>query len=306
MAIRLLPFRQYAEQDVVNLYAVTANDITSDVTSTGTSDNGLFVKVDNGNLNDGPVKYDSTFTSYLGVDASSLPYVGRNQYPRVPLTVTCAKDGDQALGVTLYQTAETDENGQKLLYYPQKKLEVQAVLPGEAVPILSRGIIAIPCSTGKTLDTSTPLLDPEGRMHGINSAACLDLSNAWFNAAGEPQIDVVGSGIKLRSDGDLAPAQGQLMLANAQASSVVILSGGASAIPGGSEWTVNGGVTGGNGVFGHVLATGSRITPASGTADQFAGPPASATNSVATEGQGTGFYAIVTFDTNRLGDTSNV
>jgi len=43
----------------------------------------------------------------------------------------------------LLQTALRDENGEKLLYYPQKKLETQSVLTGEAVPVLGKGIVTL-------------------------------------------------------------------------------------------------------------------------------------------------------------------
>jgi hypothetical protein len=34
-----------------------------------------------------------------------------------------------------------DENGQNLLYYPQKKDELQCVVSGEAVPVLTKGVL---------------------------------------------------------------------------------------------------------------------------------------------------------------------
>ena len=139
MAIRLLPFRQYAEEDVVNLFASTeANDKVSD---SGDGDAGVFVKVSAGGGDFGadPVGYETN--SYLG--KTDYPFIGRNQYPVVPLKVQAAESGDACVGVTLLQTAQTDENGEKLLYYPQKKLEVQAVLTGEAVPVLGKGIVTL-------------------------------------------------------------------------------------------------------------------------------------------------------------------
>lgn len=137
MAIRLLPFRQYAEEDVVNLFAsAAANDKVSD---SGDGDAGVFVKVSAGDFGADPVGYETN--SYLG--KTDYPFIGRNQYPVVPLKVEAAGSGDACVGITLLQTAQTDENGEKLLYYPQKKLEVQAVLTGEAVPVLGKGIVTL-------------------------------------------------------------------------------------------------------------------------------------------------------------------
>lgn len=41
------------------------------------------------------------------------------------------------------QTAKYDENGEKLSYYPAKAADLHAVLPGQAVPIATRGIFTI-------------------------------------------------------------------------------------------------------------------------------------------------------------------
>jgi hypothetical protein len=147
MAIRLLPFRQYAEQDVVNLYAVLPTGTNSMATpfTAGGNDAGVLVKVSNGDMTQEPITYDGgQGDNYLG--KTDYPFVGRDKYPSVPLQVNEANAVDAALGVTLRQTLTHDENGEKLIYYPQKAIEMQAVISGQAVPVLSRGII--------TLDTS--------------------------------------------------------------------------------------------------------------------------------------------------------
>lgn len=139
MAIRLLPFRQYAEEDVVNLFASSATCASVLASDSGDGDAGVFVKVSAGDFGADPVGYESN--PYLG--KTDYPFIGRNQYPVVPLKVEAASSGDACVGVTLLQTAQADENGEKLLYYPQKKLEVQAVLTGEAVPVLGKGIVTL-------------------------------------------------------------------------------------------------------------------------------------------------------------------
>jgi antitoxin component YwqK of YwqJK toxin-antitoxin module len=47
------------------------------------------------------------------------------------------------LGLTLNQVAKFDENGEKLLYYPQKALENHAVMPGQAVPVARKGMFTL-------------------------------------------------------------------------------------------------------------------------------------------------------------------
>tara|TARA_B110000305_G_C19427803_1_gene634576 strand:+ start:1388 stop:2062 length:675 start_codon:yes stop_codon:yes gene_type:complete len=154
MALRLLPFRQYNEHDVVNLFALdkTLTDaIDADQIlkgDNGVNDNGVLVKVKtadmtgtNGNPWE-PVKYDTN--SYLG--KTDYPHIGSNEYPFAQLTfepTAGTATTEEILGVALNQTLTHDENGEKLLYYRQKALELQSVLPGEVVPVLTRGIITL-------------------------------------------------------------------------------------------------------------------------------------------------------------------
>ena len=69
----------------------------------------------------------------------------KSQYPYVPQKVSTAGASDAGLivGMLLRDVREVDENGEKLLYYPQKKQDLQCVLSGEAVPVASRGVVEI-------------------------------------------------------------------------------------------------------------------------------------------------------------------
>ena len=142
MALRILPFRQYSDHDVVNMYSVEEEMICDSTTSSDSAqgDAGVFVKVSDGNFDADPVTYQTN--SYLG--DTSYPFLGTTEmYPQVNLKITGAKDEDHAIGMTLYQTAKNDENGEKLLYNPQKQEELQAMLPGQAVPVLTKGIVTL-------------------------------------------------------------------------------------------------------------------------------------------------------------------
>lgn len=141
MANRLLPFRQYGENDVVNMYALVDGSVNESTTGVGAGDAGVFVKVSAGNFDLDPVSYATD--SYLG--KTDFPHVGANQYPSVNLKVTPAASGDltNCLGLTMRQTAKFDENGEKLLYYRQKAEELMCVLPGQAVPVATRGIFSL-------------------------------------------------------------------------------------------------------------------------------------------------------------------
>jgi len=139
MALRLLPFRQYNEQDVVNVFALESDLALTGTQADGEGSNGVFVKITNGNFNQDVVTYSND--SYLG--QSSLPFVGSDMYPSNPLTLSGAAAGDLPLGLTLNQTAKADENGEKLLYNTTKKEELQAVLPGQTVPVATKGIFTL-------------------------------------------------------------------------------------------------------------------------------------------------------------------
>lgn len=147
MAIRLLPFRQYNEHDVINLFRA-ADAILKEIPTgpengvaapnrNGQHDNGVLVAIDSADFTKEPVEYGTD--AYLG--KTDYPHIGRNQYPKA--TPTYKVSDSQVLGITLRQTLTHDENGEKMLYYPQKALELNAVLPGQAVPILTRGIITV-------------------------------------------------------------------------------------------------------------------------------------------------------------------
>lgn len=139
MALRLLPFRQYDEQDVINIFALQNADVLESTTGDGKGSNGVFVKVTDGNFDQDVITYGSN--SYLG--KTDYPFVGGDMYPTNPLEVAAAASGEIPLGLTLNQTAKADENGEKLLYNATKKEELQAVLPGQSVPVATKGIFTL-------------------------------------------------------------------------------------------------------------------------------------------------------------------
>lgn len=164
---RLLPLRDINEHDVVNLFSM--KEVNNAYTDSGGGDAGVIVTIDNGNLDQDPVAYASS--SYLG--KTDYAYVGRNQYPAVPLKVKVAGTGDVALGITLRETALYDENGEKLLYYPQKALENQTMISGQAVPVLTRGFV--------TLDQSAFIVND---IPAVNSNLVVGAASGKFDAYG--------------------------------------------------------------------------------------------------------------------------
>jgi len=120
----LKPFRDYDEHDVLNLFSLSGSDSTN---------KGTFVKIQSGWTND---DFDrnpmlaGNWTSYQ--NTVSVRYGVRAQ-------VVACSSGDSAIGMTLYDVRERDENGELLIYNPRKAGEMQCVMSGQAVPIVTRG-----------------------------------------------------------------------------------------------------------------------------------------------------------------------
>lgn len=153
---KLLPFRSYKEEDVVNLfslhpmYASESTNLNSQNEIRNGGAAGTFVKVENGNFNQDVVDYqhpdflgknNQNGLNRAGVSNSRpLPFVQSDTHPVNPLTLMPTDGNDMPLGITLNTTAIGDENGEKLLYNKMKKEELQAVLPGETVPVATKGV----------------------------------------------------------------------------------------------------------------------------------------------------------------------
>jgi len=130
---RLLPFRQYDENDVINFYSL----------DTVTGEAGSVVQVSSANLSTEPTQFveRTDSDSYDATQGHAL-----SLYPEVPYKVTKSTGTGAAvrpLGILLRDVRNKDENGENLLYYPEKKEELQCVVSGEAVPVATRGLFTI-------------------------------------------------------------------------------------------------------------------------------------------------------------------
>lgn len=121
------PFRTVNEYDTIHLYAISGS--TYPVTK------GTFVTLPGGS---GSVAGQDPVSFAGGVGASWGNTVSQ-RYAITP-RVVIASSGQTAFGMTLYDVRETDENGEQLLFKPEKQHEMQAVLSGQAVPIVFKGI----------------------------------------------------------------------------------------------------------------------------------------------------------------------
>lgn len=132
---RLMPYRDINPHDVVNMFAMNvAND---SITDSGDGDAGVVVAVLSGNFGDNPVEYktDSTLSFAGG------PNMGYNGAPDVQLKVKKAASTDRAIGITLYETANKDENGEQYRRYKDKRESANVAYSGQAVPIAKRGLM---------------------------------------------------------------------------------------------------------------------------------------------------------------------
>jgi hypothetical protein len=155
MANRIEPFRDYSEHEVVNLFSLDVDG--GDDLKTWKPGNSSAAKYDQGVVvsaklaalpGDLPsstaLKTSGALRDYLG--ASGQPHMGYNAYPICEMSMEPAAAGVLPLGLTLKQTLAYDENDENLLRYPLKKDELQAVLPGHAVPVLTRGLVLMSAS----------------------------------------------------------------------------------------------------------------------------------------------------------------
>ena len=154
---KLLPFRQYDEKDVVNLFSLdldsTAGADYINLTPTGKSFanggnwSGTIVKTLAESTKIGSDQPSRKHDSYLGAigNGNQGDYALKQGsfYPQAPMEVGVAGAEDAALGITLRPTLAWDENAMKLLYYDVKKDELQAVLPGETVPVATKGFFTV-------------------------------------------------------------------------------------------------------------------------------------------------------------------
>jgi len=153
MAKRILPYRDYSEHDVVNLFSLdlstaTATTLAGMVSNgSGDYDAGVVVSVSAGALpgevSELRANSNDALRGYLGATFSGA-HIGFNGYPaNTGMTVAPANAGSRGLGITLRETLAFDENGEKMLYYKQKLDEYQGVLPGQSVPVLTKGLVLL-------------------------------------------------------------------------------------------------------------------------------------------------------------------
>jgi len=128
MARNLRPLTQYDEREVINFFAYSG-DSTLVRKGTAVKIQGAGFQADSTN----PVEM-------LGGPGASYTNTVSQRYGVVP-KVAAAVSGDKVIGFTLMDIRELDENGEKLVFNPRKAAEMNVVISGQAVPVLTRGIV---------------------------------------------------------------------------------------------------------------------------------------------------------------------
>ena len=140
MAYKLRPFRDFDEHDVLNLFSYDTTGLSAGSISIT---KGTLVKIATGWKN-----YDSGAElggglEFIGGAGTLQPANVVSQRYGVPAKVVYSNTGETPIGLMLYDVKDADENGELLKYKPRKAAEMQAVIPGQAVPVVTRGIFLV-------------------------------------------------------------------------------------------------------------------------------------------------------------------
>lgn len=141
---RFYPIHAFDEHEVVSLFS-------KDVTGIG----GELVKIVTGAAN--PQNADG-WALNSAVGASIANVISQRYETKMKVTATVSGDTVyQAIGFTELSTLEFDENQQPLRYNERRAKEIGAVISGETVPIVTKGIIGL---WGQYIDSSLGAVQP--------------------------------------------------------------------------------------------------------------------------------------------------
>jgi hypothetical protein len=136
MAHNLRPFRNYSEHDVIGVFTYSGAAESSSVVLT----KGAVVKVEGAGFQPYSTNDLGSPIESLGSVGASYNNVVSNRYG-LTSKVSLASSGSRPLGLTLLDVRELDENGEKLVFNPRKAAEMNVVVSGQSVPVLTRGVV---------------------------------------------------------------------------------------------------------------------------------------------------------------------
>ena len=172
---KLLPFRQYDEKDVFNLFSLDISNASAlsalvpggldaaNFKAANWSGTGVKLVANNTKMGDPEPDLSGRNKAYLGAIGSADQGFALKEgaiYPNASGQVEpSVADNTDFFGITLRATLAFDENDEKLLYYQEKLDELQCVLPEQPVPIATRGFFTLKhglASTGAAIDSCLP------------------------------------------------------------------------------------------------------------------------------------------------------
>tara|TARA_B100000287_G_scaffold317117_1_gene300779 strand:- start:684 stop:1262 length:579 start_codon:yes stop_codon:yes gene_type:complete len=162
----LRPFRDYDEHDVINLFSF--NSATSLPQNKGT-----FVTASAGWNNayaDSTLSTSLQETALLGDVGAAYGNTVSERYGTVAKVGPAASGDSAPLGMTLYDCKETDENGEKLVFNPRKAAEMQAVVSGQAVPVVTKGIFVYSGVAGTPALNGSCYVGTDGVLTAVGNA----------------------------------------------------------------------------------------------------------------------------------------
>lgn len=147
---KLLPFRDYDEHEVINLFALD-----------GLATAGTFVSASVFNPMNGMFAYSPVGYQHAGV--TSYRFVNQNKV----VQATSGAARNDVLGVTLYDVAEVDSNGIQLVFNRKLAEQKEIIVSGETVPVLRRGLMCVgPNAYNGTPGVNTrAIVGANGKLH---------------------------------------------------------------------------------------------------------------------------------------------
>lgn len=196
------PFRDYSEHDVLNLFKL----------SSATGSKATPVVIDGSGW-----KTDVLLPKVFSNLASTVANVYSPRWEIIP-AVRAAVSGEKPLGLTLYDTREVNQYNYPLLYDKQRRDELQAVVSGQAVPIVRKGLFHLgPFATGGTQPAAGRFLAvASGGGYGVltSKVSANGTSTGLYNGSGVSGISVPGTGLPVFGEFLGSPdAQGYVLTA---------------------------------------------------------------------------------------------
>ncbi len=161
------PFRDYSEHDVLNLFKFSS--------AVGTGSRATPVVISNSGWN------TSLAVPRIALNLAANQNNGNAYSPRWDIypAVRPAVSGEKPIGLTLYDTKEVNQFNYPLIYDKQRREEAQAVVSGQAVPVVRKGLFLIgPFFSG---DTPAP-----GKFLAVRNTGDFGVSNTPTGASGNP------------------------------------------------------------------------------------------------------------------------